>query len=158
MDQPEHQGPCVRQEYELALLPLQTWTSRTGLSQNHKAEATSKPLLPCFFLVFSPTRILYPLPTPPTLIKASCRESVAVSTRQLKGNLNHHAIMPTLVEWERFCLFLHRKCTLKNYVSLCLKLFNSFLVTVCGEFRIFNRIYKGVNDLSDQPPQLQQHC
>ena len=126
-----------------------------------------KQLLSPFFLVsswylvpqgYSTHYPLYPLPTPPTLIKASCRESVAVSTLQLKGNLNHHAIMPTLVEWERFCLFLHRKCTLKNYVSLCLKLFNSFLVTVCGEFRIFNRIYKGVNDLSDQPPQLQQHC
>ncbi|KAB0368348.1 hypothetical protein FD755_020114 [Muntiacus reevesi] len=33
--------------------------------------------------------------------------------------------------------FLYRKFTFKNYVSLRLKLFNSLLVAVCGEFKIF---------------------
>lgn len=137
------QGPRVGQEYELALLPLQTWTSRTSLSQNHKAEAASKPLLPCFFLVFSPTRTLYPLPTLPTthyplchsLIKASCRETVSVSNLQLKRKFKsascHHAIMPSYPHsWngKDFAFFYIENLHLKNYVSLCLKLFNSLLV------------------------------
>lgn len=130
-----------------------------------------KQLLSPFFLVSSWYLVpqghsthypLYPLPTThsthphQSLMQRNYLCQQPTTQRKFKSSCHH----THTCGMEKILPFFTQKIYIKKLCQLMLErgFFNSLLVAICGESKIFNRIYKGLNDLSNQPPQLQQHC